>query len=346
MRRLLWTGIAVGTLALLGAFSASAYFYDRMNAHRIAAGVVVAGVPVGGLEAPVARARVERALLPRLRQPFTLVFGARAFRVDPRATGLRIAVGAMVGRALAASRSGDFLHRFFRDVRGKHLVLTVPLQVDFSAQSLDRLTRRIAAVVAKRPRPAKIMPSATSLAVTPSRAGIAVRRDELARELAHRLVDPAAARTLPIPVRIVEPRVTTSYLHKKFPAYILVSRETYTLRLFRGLRLYRRYRIAVGRQGLETPAGLYRINDKQVNPSWHVPDSAWAGSLAGRVIPPGPQDPIKARWLGFWNGAGIHGTDETSSIGHAASHGCIRMLIPDVEQLYSLVPLGTPIYVG
>ena len=50
--------------------------------------------------------------------------------------------------------------------------------------------------------------------------------------------------------------------------------------------------------------------------------------------------------MGFWDGAGIHGTDETWSIGHSASHGCIRMLIPDVIQLYSMVPLNTPIYVG
>jgi lipoprotein-anchoring transpeptidase ErfK/SrfK len=64
------------------------------------------------------------------------------------------------------------------------------------------------------------------------------------------------------------------------------------------------------------------------------------------VIPPGPQDPIKARWLGFYNGAGIHGTDNVGSLGSAASHGCIRMSIPDVEELYSLVPYGTPIYIG
>jgi lipoprotein-anchoring transpeptidase ErfK/SrfK len=102
----------------------------------------------------------------------------------------------------------------------------------------------------------------------------------------------------------------------------------------------------VGMQGLETPAGLYHIQDKQVNPSWHVPNSAWAGSLAGKVIPPGPQDPIKARWMGFFNGAGIHGTDEIGSLGHNASHGCVRMAIPDVETLYDQVSVGTPVYVA
>src|SRR5205085_97166 len=103
---------------------------------------------------------------------------------------------------------------------------------------------------------------------------------------------------------------------------------------FKRLKLKSTYTIAVGRAGLETPAGLYHIQDKEVNPSWHVPNSPWAGALAGRVIPPGPDDPIKARWMGVSAGAGIHGTADIGSLGTAASHGCIRMSIPDVEQLY------------
>jgi lipoprotein-anchoring transpeptidase ErfK/SrfK len=77
-----------------------------------------------------------------------------------------------------------------------------------------------------------------------------------------------------------------------------------------------------------------------------VPNSAWAGALAGKLIPPGPDDPIKARWMGIFDGAGIHGTDEVSSIGHAFSHGCVRMLIPDVIDLYDRVSVGTPVYIG
>jgi lipoprotein-anchoring transpeptidase ErfK/SrfK len=188
--------------------------------------------------------------------------------------------------------------------------------------------------------------TATSLQVTGARFGIAVRTRALARELEHRLLDLHGPRTIRVPTRVVKPAVTTQMLPGRYPAYILVDREAFQLRLFRNLKLYKIYPIAVGRQGLETPAGLYHIDDKEVNPSWHVPKSPWAGDLAGRVIPPGPDDPIKARWMGFYNGAGIHGTDEVSSIGSATSHGCIRMLIPDVIQLYDLVPYGTPIYVG
>src|SRR5205085_3990949 len=153
-------------------------------------------------------------------------------------------------------------------------------------------------------------------------------------------------RVLRVPVRATEPKVTTAALAARYPTVITIDRAAFTLRLWKHLKFVRSYRIAVGRVGLETPAGLYHVQDKEVNPSWHVPNSAWAGSLAGKTIPPGPQDPIKARWMGVYNGAGIHGTDELSSLGTAASHGCIRMAIPDVIQLYSDTPLGTPVYIA
>ena len=88
------------------------------------------------------------------------------------------------------------------------------------------------------------------------------------------------------------------------------------------------------------------MQNKAENPAWHVPNSDWAGDLAGKVIPGGRADnPLKARWLGIYNGAGIHGTDAIGSLGTAASHGCIRMAIPDVEELYDKVPVQTPVYI-
>jgi lipoprotein-anchoring transpeptidase ErfK/SrfK len=140
--------------------------------------------------------------------------------------------------------------------------------------------------------------------------------------------------------------VTVSDLSTRYPSYITVDRGNFTLRVYSHLQLARSYPIAVGQAGLQTPAGLYHIQDKVVNPSWQVPLSSWAGSLAGKLIPPGPDDPLKARWMGIFDGAGIHGTDETSSIGHAFSHGCVRMTIPDVIDLYDRVSVGTPVYIG
>jgi len=111
----------------------------------------------------------------------------------------------------------------------------------------------------------------------------------------------------------------------------------------RNLRLVREYPVAIGQAGYETPAGVYGIDSKQLNPTWYVPDAEWAGELAGSVVPPGPDNPLKARWMGFNGAAGIHGTADAGSLGSAASHGCVRMAVPDVIDLYEHVPLGTPV---
>jgi lipoprotein-anchoring transpeptidase ErfK/SrfK len=148
-------------------------------------------------------------------------------------------------------------------------------------------------------------------------------------------------------MKVVKPKVTTAQLAAKYPAYIVVDRNTFRLMFYNHLKLEKTYEVAVGMEGLETPSGLHHIEWEQVNPPWYVPKKAWAGALAGTVVPPGPADPLKARFMSIEGGAGIHGIDpsEYSTIGHDASHGCVRMRIPDVISLYSKSPVGTPVYV-
>jgi hypothetical protein len=349
-RRLLAAGGL--TLAVAGtAVSAGAgvaYFWDRSHAARRAAGIQTAGVDVGGLRAADARARLESELSRRLSRPVRLVYGDHRFLVRPAHAGLRVDIARMVDDAVRLSRAGGLAHRLLRDVRGHRLLASVPLAAGISHSHVATVVTRVARVLDRPAHNARIVPRplATGVRIVPSEPGLAVKRPMLERSLTAALLRIDGSRTLEVPTRAVHPHLWTSTLPHHYSTLILVSRETFTLRLFKRLKLVKTYRIAVGRAGLETPAGFYEINDKQVNPSWHVPLSSWAGSLAGRVIPPGPDDPIKARWLGFYNGAGIHGTADTWSLGSAASHGCVRMAIPDVEQLYDLVPLHTPIYVG
>jgi lipoprotein-anchoring transpeptidase ErfK/SrfK len=136
-------------------------------------------------------------------------------------------------------------------------------------------------------------------------------------------------------------------LAEKYPVVLVADRASFKLRLYRDLKLAKEYTVAFGQQGYETPTGLYEIQNKGVNVPWSVPNSDWAGSLAGTVVPGGaPENPLKARWMGFYNGAGIHGTDDVGSLGTAASHGCIRMAIPEVIELYDQIDVQTPIYVA
>jgi lipoprotein-anchoring transpeptidase ErfK/SrfK len=207
--------------------------------------------------------------------------------------------------------------------------------------------RRVARAIDTEPRNARIVPAFASLTKVRSTDGVAVRRRLFERRLAAQLTSLQSLHGIEVPVRVLKPKVTTKSLTHEYPYFITISRTTKQLKLFHKLRPFKTYRIAVGQIGYDTPGGLYRVENKAINPAWHVPDSPWTGDLAGRIIPGGaPDNPLRARWMGFYNGAGIHGTDAISSLGSAASHGCIRMSIPDVIDLYNRVPLYTPIFIA
>jgi lipoprotein-anchoring transpeptidase ErfK/SrfK len=205
----------------------------------------------------------------------------------------------------------------------------------------------VRAALNRPPRDATVQPSGAGLNEVPGQVGLAVDYSTLGARIDRALVGASASRTVHVPVRKVQPAVTTAQLASRYPAYIVIDRATFRLRYFNHLKLSKTYEIAVGMEGLETPAGLHKIEWEQVNPPWYVPKKAWAGALAGTVVPPGPGDPLKARFMSFEGGAGIHGIDpsEYSTIGHNASHGCVRMRIPDVIDLYSHSPVGTPVYI-
>ncbi len=136
---------------------------------------------------------------------------------------------------------------------------------------------------------------------------------------------------------IFGPRTREAYVGK-----IVVTLSKYRLQLFRDGKVVKTYKVAIGAPGYSTPTGSYRVVNKQVDPAWFPPDSPWAKGLG--PIPPGPGNPLGTRWIGTSAPAiGIHGTYASGSIGTAASHGCIRMHIPEVEELFEEVAVGMPV---
>jgi len=107
------------------------------------------------------------------------------------------------------------------------------------------------------------------------------------------------------------------------------------LYLYFNEKLKNTYPISVGTAAFKTPIGLHEINEIVWNPWWIPPSSWWARKY--EPMPPGPENPLGRVKLPFGNGILLHGTTQESLIGQAASHGCIRMYIADVEQLYEYV---------
>jgi hypothetical protein len=338
--------VVLVVLVVASAGTGAAYAYDRSHHDVIAHGVHVGTIDLGGLTAQQAQARLARRLAP-LSHGLVLRYLSGRLVLSPRALNLSVeSDSALVQRALHVSRNSWFFARAWRDLVGKDVKTSLQPRVGYSGTAVAHAIRTLKGRVNHAPRNASVVPSAKGLTVFQSRPGTTVSVGTLWREIARTLSTPGAPRSLRVPVVLAAPHLSARQLRRRYRSYIVVDRNAFKLRLYTYLRLKRIYPIAVGQVGLETPAGLYHVQDKAIDPSWHVPLSAWAGSLAGRVIPPGPDDPIKSRWLGIFDGAGIHGTDETWSIGHAVSHGCVRMLIPDVIDLYDRVGVGTPVYIG
>jgi lipoprotein-anchoring transpeptidase ErfK/SrfK len=332
-------------LLLLVCSAVAAYAYDSSRDDVIANGVTVAGVDVGGMRADEARRVLRRELQPALERPVAVAYKHKRFRLSAQDAGIRADYGGMVDEAIQESRDGNIVSRVARDITGGEEGAQVPARVTHSRAAVRRLVRRVERGVDRPAHDAQL--DFPSLEKIKERPGAQVQGGTLQKRVEQALSVPGVDRVVKAPTRVIQPKVTQAELADKYPILLVLDRANFRLRLYKKLRLQKEYIVAVGAVGFDTPAGLYHIQNKAVNPAWSVPNSAWAGSLAGTVVPGGtPENPLKARWLGIFNGAGIHGTDETWSLGQAASHGCVRMSIPDVIELYDQVPVGTPMYIG
>jgi lipoprotein-anchoring transpeptidase ErfK/SrfK len=336
--------VAVLLLVLIGG-AVAAFAYDSSREDVIAEGVTIAGVDVGGMKTEEARSLVRRELQKPLERPVGVFRGTQRFRLSAHDAGVKADVTGMVEEALEVSRDGSIFSRVARDITGGEEDAQVSARVNYSTEAVEQLVGRVAKTLNRPARDAEV--AFPSLDTVKEQKGRRVRKAVLQQRLAQALTVPGVERRVKAPVRILKPKVTQDQLAEKYPVVLVADRYNFKLRLYRNLNLQKEYTVAVGALGFDTPAGLYHIQNKAVDPAWSVPNSDWAGDLAGTVVPGGvPENPLKERWLGIYDGAGIHGTDQTYSLGTAASHGCIRMAIPDVIELYDQVPVGAPIYIA
>jgi len=323
-----------------------AYAYDSSQKDKIADGVTIGGVDVGGLDEEEAMAKVHRKLVAPLKTSLGVSFEGKTWKLTGEQLKIRADLDAAVEEAVEDSQEGGFPGRLVRYVSGGEVEESIRPEVAYSESAVNRFVRHVAEEINREPQNADVEPSGASLEVVAGKDGRKLRDNQLEKDLKAAVLNANAPHVVKAKVHSIPPEVTKKEVAAEYPSYLTLDRSTFTLRLWKNLKLAKTYTVAVGMEGLETPEGLYAIQEKEENPVWHVPMSDWAGSLAGQTIPPGPSNPIKARWMGIYEGAGIHGTEETYSLGSAASHGCVRMAIPDVEELYDQVEVGTPIFIG
>jgi hypothetical protein len=255
------------------AFLVSAPAASAATTERLPEGSTIAGIAVGGLGPNGARAELRRQLAPVYESPIEVRIHGRRASKRTAVLGQDIRYDDMVAAAYEQFDRGDPVHvRMMRTIDGSLLTAAV--------SDLARPFRRTA-------RNARVHFGLTHVARFRGRSGRAVNADELRRKLLSELRRPTGARRVWGHVVWVKPAVRRRDLPRLYPTYVSVSRAGRTVRLFKRLHLVRRYTVAVGAAGYDTPAGLHHVLSKQVNPTWYVPNRPWAGSLAGQTIPPG-----------------------------------------------------------
>jgi lipoprotein-anchoring transpeptidase ErfK/SrfK len=285
-----------------------------------AAGVTIGGLPVGGFTPVEAR----NLLRERVEAPLRLSAGAKSISAATDRLGAYPAVDAAIAEALRADPGA-----------------AVPISAAVVSETLDAYVASLDRRFSRPARDARLVGLDAQL------------RPIVAHEVTGRKLDRRATRAGIVaqlgraerdPVQLVfrerRPRLTLP----AFGPVVVIHRGSNTASVFEHGRLVRVLGVATGQARYPTPLGTFSVADKQYNPWWYPPDSDWAKGLD--PIPPGPGNPLGTRWMGLsaW-GVGMHGTPDAASIGYSASHGCIRMRIPDAEWLFQRVRIGTPVVI-
>ena len=285
----------------------------------IALGVTVGGIPVGGLLPYEAAAFVRE----RFSQPLVLQLdGVGKIRVAPGQLGARPNVKKAVSRA-HFSRPGT----------------RIPLDVAVHRARVSRFVERFGRDFDRAPVDARMVLKGAAVRAVPSVDGRRLQRLDGARSIRVALKTHVRG-PIELSFRPVRPKVTEDDLG---PA-IVILRETKKLRFYLNAKLVTTFGVATGQSAFPTPLGSFEIVNLQRDPWWYPPPSDWAAGKA--PVPPGPGNPLGTRWMGISSPyVGIHGTPDAASIGYSASHGCVRMKIPNAEWLFRRVEIGTPVFI-
>jgi lipoprotein-anchoring transpeptidase ErfK/SrfK len=286
--------------------------------NTVPTGVRVAGVRVGTLVPADAVAAVQAAFA----RPLPVVVDKRTLALDPTKVATAYPATAVAKARIAAPGTN------------------IPLVVSVHGPQLRAWIR----AVEKR-----FDRTSSDATLTFKNAKPVIRRERVGRSLDTKVVLARVLKALRsntrLPVRVHTRTVAPQVDSKSFADVIVINREINRLYLFDGTKLFRTFSVATGQAIYPTPRGRWHIVVKWKNPWWYPPvQDAWAKGL--KPVPPGPSNPLGTRWMGLnAPGVGIHGTDEPTSIGYSASHGCIRMQVPDAEWLFDHVDVGTTVYI-
>ena len=333
--------LLLGSAGLLVAFLAvGVLVWDAAASSRILPGVRIAGLDVGGLTREEATSLVADEVRPLGLTPVTVSAADAWWTATAESLGRVEAVDEAVDEAFAVGERLGLLGRAVLRIRGEALDEDVSVAANVDPAVVRGFVDDVAASVNAKPVDATVEYLDGQVTVRPAADGVRLRRAPAVAALEQALVGGLTSVVLPIDT--TPPTETGA----SFGRTIVVDVSENTLVLYDGGDVLRRYRVATGAPGYPTPLGAFEVTGKAKDPTWVNPAPDGWGKDYPPSIPPGPGNPLGTRAI-YLNAPGIriHGTYNVDSIGSFASHGCVRMLISQSEELYELVDVGTPVFI-
>ncbi|MDQ3991341.1 MAG: L,D-transpeptidase/peptidoglycan binding protein, partial [Actinomycetota bacterium] len=333
--------LILGVAVLGGGTAFAGYRYDAATNGRILPGAEIHGVDVGDMTRAQAVAAVSEVADEILQDDIRVTVDGATWRPTRAELGTTADVEAMVDRALGSNASYGWPTRVFYRLTDRPVDQRLDLTFTADEDGVARFVDEVAGELRVEPRDAAIAMGPSEPKLTKAKGG-----QRLIKKRAREALIEAASDPDDDAVRFRLKRLRPEVRQRDLGHTIVVRISEKKLYLYDGFDVVKTYSVATGTAQYPTPTGEFEIINKAVNPSWTNPAPNGWGAGMPRFIPGGPNGPLGTRAL-YLNSPGIriHGTSADSSIGTAASHGCIRMHRWDVEELYDIVEIDTPVYI-
>ncbi len=326
-------------LALLIVMFAYLFIQDLFAFGSFPSGVKVVGVSVAGLNRTEAVAKCRRELAEVASRPLTLTVDDEKYQISPEEIGLMLDYEGMVDRAYKEAWSVNIFERMGRRFTNRPKEINISLLGSSDTDKVNSWVSTTINSINRHPQDAYVDVTSGKPVIVKAKDGRNAVLDVLLADTDAALMRPD--RTVKVQVGYTPAQITDAVFGK----LIIINLAEHKLSLYDREQVQAEFPVACGSSTYPTPVGIWKIVEKQRNPTWRNPGSAWARSMPAS-IPPGPGNPLGTRALAL-NASGvlIHGTPSPWSIGQSVSHGCVRMYMKDVEQLFEMVEANTPVYV-
>lgn len=336
------SGLTASIMIAATGVATAAFRYDARHRGTVLPGVEVGGVKIGGLTHEQARAALRDAFEAPLTAPITVEVAGESYIVRPKDLGMQVDVATSFSRVVALDGGNSLVERVWFRLAGDGFDKTIPVDRTIDRKKLAAYVDELAAAVDTEAIEARPELVDGTLRIVKDKPGFRLDRKAAVDSLMK------AAMAGDVRVALDGEVAPAKVAAKDIKDVIVVKVGENKLFHYRGDQVVKVYDVATGLPQYPTPKGTFKIVNKRYRPTWVNPakyPGGWGANLPAK-IGPGPGNPLGTRAMDLNSpGIRIHGSSAVYSMGYNASHGCIRMRMADVEELFELVGVGTPVII-